>query len=404
MIKKELLNLENLKAVNEVFRRLNNLHRWTSVITDDKYNELAKQALNCIVAYMLASVSEQNGNSIHWERFPKIAIYRAFQKVYVYFDTGEHIINEICKIGNINKDAFNKATTDIIEELTSEDFSEFLSDGVGTYEMQIYRAATKIATLVELEEIAPLMNNTKEYRTKHDEINHSLERFSDIPGVAEFSDPNGEIFKLLSKISKLRNQNRWAVQSYLVNCSVLGHLFDTAVLAYFIGLEQFEGNEKIATKMFFMGVFHDLAEVWTSDVPSPIKDRIPGFRSATEEYEAVMLERYLYQALTTYFLSSGEANLSSYDFMSNKIRSVMFEEESNSSFHGLMKSADYLSADSECWRQYLAGSRDPYFYNPGIVGYDEKLKKGKFFLPPICKQLHNYFLKYAGHVVAQFEI
>ena len=390
MIKKELLNLENLKAVNEVFRRLNNLHRWTSVITDDKYNELAKQALNCIVAYMLASVSEQNGNSIHWERFPKIAIYRAFQKVYVYFDTGEHIINEICKIGNINKDAFNKATTDIIEELTSEDFSEFLSDGVGTYEMQIYRAATKIATLVELEEIAPVMNNTKEYRIKHDEIFHSLERFSDIPGVTEFSDLDGEIFKLLLKISKLRNQNRWAVQSYLVNCSVLGHLFDTGVLAYFIGLEQFEGDEKVATKMFFMGIFHDLAEVWTSDVPSPIKDRIPGFRAATETYEALVLERFLYSRVP--------------EFLAKKIRSVMFEEESNSSYHGLMKSADYLSADSECWRQYLAGSRDPYFYNPGITGYDEKLNSGKFFLPAVCRQLHDYFLKYAEHVVAQFEI
>src|SRR5699024_6542242 len=112
------------------------------------------------------------------------------------------------------------------------------------------------------------------------------ERFSDVPGVEDFSDPNGELFKLLLKISKLRNQNRWAVQSYLVNCSVLGHLFDTGVFAYFIGLEQFEGNEKTATKMFHMGIFHDLAEVWTSDVPSPIKDRIPGFRPATEEYEA----------------------------------------------------------------------------------------------------------------------
>lgn len=395
MYNKKIVNLKNTQEFNEVFRRLNNLHRWTSVITDDKYNELAKQALNCITAYMLASFAEEHGNIIHWERFPKIALYRAFQKVYVYFDTGEHIINEICSVGNINKDAFYKATTDIIEELTNEEFSDFLSEGVGTYEMEIYRAATKIATLVELEEIAPVMNNTKEYREKSNEIRHSIERFSDIPGVEEFSDPNGEIFKLLLKISKLRNQNRWAVQSYLVNCSVLGHLFDTGVFAYFIGLEQFEGNEKTATKMFHMGIFHDLAEVWTSDVPSPIKDRIPGFRSATEEYESAMLERFFYQTLTNYFLSN---------FMSEKIRSVMFEDESNSQYHSLMKAADYLSADSECWRQYIAGSRDPYFYNPGILGFDKKLNSGKFFLPPVCHQLHEYFLKYSEHVVKVFEI
>lgn len=390
MYNKKFLNLESLQAVNEVFKRLNILRRWTSVTTDDKYNELAKQALNCITAYMLASFTEGNGNIINWERFPKIALYRAFQKVYVYFDTPEHIIDEICAIGNINKDAFNKATMDIIKELTNDDFSEFLSEGLGTDEMEIYRAATKIATLVELEENSSLMKNSGEYRDKYTEIQRSLEKFNHIPGVAEFSDPSGEFFKLLLKISKLRNQNRWAVQSYTVNCSVLGHLFDTGILAYFIGLEHFNGDEKIAAKMFHMGIFHDLAEVWTSDVPSPIKDRISGFRAATEKYESMVLQRYFYNNVPP--------------FMADKLRLVMFEEEANSSFHNIMKAADYLSADSECWRQYVSGSRDLYFLSPGITGYDDKLTSGKLFLPPICKMLHDYFLKYSLKVMSQFEI
>ncbi len=385
MYNKKFLNLESLQAVNEVFKRLNILRRWTSVTTDDKYNELAKQALNCITAYMLASFTEGNGNIINWERFPKIALYRAFQKVYVYFDTPEHIIDEICAIGNINKDAFNKATMDIIKELTNDDFSEFLSEGLGTDEMEIYRAATKIATLVELEENSSLMKNSGEYRDKYTEIQRSLEKFNHIPGVAEFSDPSGEFFKLLLKISKLRNQNRWAVQPYTVNCSVLGHLFDTGILAYFIGLEHFNGDEKIAAKMFHMGIFHDLAEVWTSDVPSPIKDRISGFRAATEKYESMVLNKNLYSKVP--------------GFLADKLRSVMFEEESNSSYHGIMKSADYLSADSECWRQYIAGSRDPYFFKSAIMGFDEKLKNGTYYLPKMSYQLHEYYKKYYENAV-----
>lgn len=390
MLKKEALNLNTLKAINEVFKRLNILRRWTSVTTDDKYNELAKQALNCITAYMLASFSETEGNIVNWERFPKIAIYRAFAKVYVYFDTPEHIIDEICAIGGINKDAFNKATSEIITELTDEDFSAYLGEGIGTKEMEIYRAATKIATLVELEENSSLMKTSGDYRDKYGEIQRSLEKFYHIPGVSEFSDPSGDYFKLLLKISKLRNQNRWAVQPYSVNCSVLGHLFDTAVLAYFIGLEYFSYEEKVATKMFFMGIFHDLAEVWTSDVPSPIKDRIPGFRAATEKYEAQVLQEKLYSKVP--------------EFMAEHIRAVMFEEESNSSFHTLMKAADYLSADSECWRQYVAGSRDPYFLNPGIIGYDKKLTSGKLVLASSCRKLHDYFLEYSEKAIKQFEI
>lgn len=246
----KIVNLENLKAMNEVFKRLNMLRRWTSVTSDPKYNELAKQALNCITAYMLSAFAEEHGHIINWERFPKIALYRAFQKVYVYFDTGEHIIDEICNIGNIHKDIFNKATVDIIRDLTNEDFSEFLSEGLGTYEIQIYRAATKIATLLELEELASTMN-IKEYQQKSNEIRNSLEQFSDIPGISEFSNPSSELFKLLQKVSKLRNQNRWAVQAYIINCSVLGHLFDTGILSYFIGLEHFEFDEKIATNLHF---------------------------------------------------------------------------------------------------------------------------------------------------------
>lgn len=385
MLKNEL-KLENLQAINEVFKRLNILRRWTSLTTDGKYNELAKQALNCITAYMLASFVEAQGNIINWERFPKIALYRAFQKVYVYFDTPEHIIEEICVIGNINKDSFNVATKEIIQELTSEEFSDFLSEGIGTNEMEIYRAATKIATLVELEENSPLMKDIGEYRNKFAEIQHSLEKFFHITGVLEFSDPSSELFKILLKISKLRNQNRWAVQPYLINCSVLGHLFDTAVLAYFIGLEHFNWSEKTASKMFFMGIFHDLAEVWTSDVPSPIKDRIPGFRAATEKYEMQVLNKNLYRKVP--------------EFLANKLRSVMFEEESNASFHSIMKSADYLSADSECWRQYVSGIRDSYYLKEPLLGFDKKLEEGIYSLPPVCKSLHAYYIEYAKNVVA----
>ena len=46
----------------------------------------------------------------------------------------------------------------------------------------------------------------------------------------------------------------------------------------------------------------------------------------------------------------------------------MFEEPENVGKHkGVIKGGDYLSADAECWRQYVLGSRDPYFI--GIPKY-----------------------------------
>lgn len=373
------LNLSRLQATNEVFKRLNVLRRWTSFVSEGKYNELSKQALNCIVAYILATYSESEGLLIKWERFPKIALYRAFQKVYVYFDTPEYIINDICYVSGIQRDAFDETTSQIIAEETDQDFANFLSEGLGTYEMQIYRAATKIATLIELAENVNSVS-THEYQTRLQEICSSLEEFENLPGVKNLRDFKRDSFKTLQTISTLRNRTRWAAHCYHIECSVLGHLFDTAIFAYFMSLEQYPQDEALAAKMFFMGIFHDVAETWTTDIPSPIKDRIKGFRKATEVYELEKLESELYSNFP--------------DFVVDKLKEVMFEDEANQQYKKLLKGADYLSADSECWRQLKAGTRDEYF--PWAINNRiTKIESGEVLLTPVCHQLFDYFLEYA---------
>lgn len=374
------LNEKQVFATSEVFRRLNSLRRWTSFVTEDKYNELSKQALNCIVAYMLASYAENAGVIVRWDRFPKIALFRAFQKVYVTFDTPEHILNAICSFGNIPKDAFNNATKSIITEKADLEFSEFLTEGLGTDEMRIYRAATKIATNIELSEISNRMDS-HDYRQKSIEISDSLRDFDDLPGIENFKDVDGKIFKILRKIATLRNKNRWAVQAYSMDCSVLGHLFDTGIFAYFMSLEQNSEDEVTAAKMFFMGLYHDIAESWTGDIPSPIKDRIPGFRKATEEFELKMLEEELYSNIPP--------------FLQVKIKGITMEDESNKESKPLLKGADYLSADDECGRQYIAGSRDPYFVKVPLKNDLEKIESGKIIVTPVCRKLFDSIYAYA---------
>lgn len=365
------LNLKQLMAIETVFGRLNSMQRWSSFVAEDKYNEQAKQSLNCIVSYLIALYVEESGYNVDYTRFPKIAMYRAFQKVYVYYDVPENIINQICSIGDIHKEAFNVATKKIITEKTDESFCNFLSEGLGTNELRIYRAATKVSTYVELLENQVKMNG--EYLTKLQEIIQELEEFMDVPGVAEMIDSESPMSKLLLRISKLRHQNRWAVNLPNVKCSVLAHLFDTAVLAYWMSLEEDASNQSVAAQRFFMGIFHDLAEVWTKDIPSPIKDRIPGFRAATEVFEEEMLEKHLYKTLPGSF--------------SEQMKYVMFEDEANSSHKALMKGADYLSAASECHREYLSGTRVDYYVG-AVEELEDKIASGKAILTPIAYELY----------------
>lgn len=379
------LNYKQIKACNEVFRRLNQLRRWTIVVSKGTQNELNKQALNCIIAYILASFVENSGLPIVWERFPKVALYRAFQKVYVVFNTPKYKYDEIFELGSIPKSALFETTKQKISENVDEEFSNFLCESVGTTEEKIFKAATKIATYIELLSLEPYCS-LQLYHKKLKDIFKEIQEYIDIPGMNILSDSDTPLFQLLQFISNsgLRHHIRWCEVGYLQECSILGHLFDTACFAYFMSLELDPINERLASQRFFMGIFHDIAEAWTTDIPSPIKDHIVGFRNATEAYEQKVLEKNVYSIVPSFLVA--------------KLRYVMFEDEQNIQVHkAIIKGADYLSADSECWRQYVLGSRDIYF-KKAIERRLPDIESGKVELTPECKKLFNFFRDYAARL------
>ncbi len=404
MYNKKIVNLKNLLAVNEIIKRLNRLPRWTSMDNKPPYNDLNKQSLDFNIACLLAKYAEVHGKTIIWENFPKVAIYRIFQKGYIFFDTRRETIEAVLEVGGISKSVIEEKTIEIIKEHTNEEFGNFIFEVLNSYEMRIAKASRRIANLVELMELS-LSNNPTVIKKKFHQIISSLEQYSDIPGVLEFSNTDGNYFDVLLQISSrrninrfnytevfsdfsiLRNQNRWTVQMAPVNCSVLGHEFDAAIWGYFIGLEKF-GDEKIATLMWEDLLVHDQPEAYTNDMPSPFKKMIPGFRPALGKYEEQLLQINLYDKLP--------------DFMADFIRSHMMDAPENKHLFPYLKGADYLSADSECWRQYQMGSRDTYFYKSAMLDFEDQLKKGTYILPANCRKLHDYFMKHAFACIKDF--
>ena len=374
------LEIHVYKGINTVFKRTNNLRRWTELVSDSRFDEISKQSLNCIIAFILATLSEKNGQVIHWERFPKIAIYRAFQKAYVNYDTPEINLKEICRIsenGIVYNEAFPEITNKIICEKTDEDFSEYIQEGCETQEERLYKAATKIATLLELKELQKDINGS--FMPKYSEVLRTMGKYSDIKGFVELSDEEGDYFKIFQIISNLRNQNRWAAFSYTVDCSVMGHLFDTAIFAYLMAIEK-GFSEKVATKCFFIGIFHDIPEVFTKDIPSSIKERIKGFRKATEKYELMMMEKNFYPLIKDECVVSA-------------IKEVMMEDEKNSVYKTLLKGADYMSGASEIMRQFAAGTRDFQFYK-ALLKQKAKFDKGDAEFTKLTEQLYTEMCEY----------
>ena len=372
------LKYKQIKATNEMLKRLIRLRRWTDIVSDDSFNEMAKQALNSLICYILACFAEESGELIDWTRFPKYALYRAYEKPYVVFNTPKSKYLEIFEMGKISHSEFAKATNRKISEIVDPAFSEFLAESLGTREELIFKAATVIATKIELLQLHPRCEYSK-YDLKSNSVREDMAKYADIPGFKEVSDPNGDLFKMLQFISDsyLRHHTRWCELGYVQPCSILGHLYSTAVWAYFMSLEEHPEDEELATKRYFMGIFHDIAEAWTTDLPSPIKDYIKGLRNACELFEDKVLKDNLYSKVP--------------HFVAKKIHEVMFEEPQNVDQHkAIIKGADYLSADTECWLQYQLGSRDPYFWG-AILRRQPGIDNGSVALTPLCGQLQQYF-------------
>lgn len=361
-MKQTVVKFSDLLSVNTTLYELTCLRRWSEVTVEGgKFTELSKQALNCIIAYFWAIEARNKNAVISLMRFPKIAIRRGFVKDF-QCDVPEANLDRIFHLGNVSKKDFDEAIRFQMEKDLSESFLKLLEVEQGCLEIQIYQAATKLATLIELEEIRNGISN-KDYQRKKEQIEKSINEFSNLPGFSEMTSKN--YMELFHEFSKLRNRIRWAKHPNIIKCSVLGHLFDVAVFAYLMSLETHPADEELATRHFFIGIFHDIAEKWTGDMPSPVKDSIKGLRQATEEFEREVLEEYVYSNLPDYLVKA--------------IQEVMLEDKRTASLKAFSKKSDNFSAFVECWRELDAGSRHKYYRDVMEKSYSKKESLSEIF-------------------------
>ncbi|MBO5413062.1 MAG: HD domain-containing protein [Clostridia bacterium] len=370
----QIVTLKDLHSVNNMLYELLCLRRWSEVtVTNGKFTEVAKQGLNCMISFFWAIEIAKTGVEVDFTKFPKLALFRGFTKT-LQCDVSESNLDIIFQLGNVSKASFQEMIWDAVEKSTSKNFFQHLQVNPDCLEARIYRAATKVSTLLELREIRGLIAE-KDYLAKEGQLQSVISEFSDLPCYEQImSDSYQEIFR---SFSKLRNRIRWAKHPNIVQCSVLGHMFDVACYAYLMSLDVKPSDEMLATQYFFMGIFHDFPECWTGDMPSPIKDSLPGLRKATELFENMVMEQNVYSYLPTY--------------MAEAIRSVMLEDDGNVQYKVFLKKSDNFSAFVECWREIDAGSH--HYYYRTVINSDYKKKEN---LPQhfrrLMEDLYNFCL------------
>ncbi len=143
----------------------------------------------------------------------------------------------------------------------------------------------------------------KDFNTFDDEIpsiaesfRNELRAFEDLRGMPELLGEQNAPARFAAFCGQLRFQIRWTQTPRVPATSVLGHMFLVSCYAYFCSLTV---NACRARRInnFFSGLFHDLPELLTRDIISPVKRSVENLPALIREYEEQELERRIFAPL-----------------------------------------------------------------------------------------------------------
>jgi len=142
--------------------------------------------------------------------------------------------------------------------------------------------------------INPGDDELKEIESNFDRL---LDQHFDLSGMQEIvQSPQTGLGGLVNLCGRLRFQKRWSQTPRIPETSVLGHMFIVACFAYFFSLSVGACPQRRLNN-FFAGLIHDLPELLTRDIISPVKQSVQRIRDLIREYEQKELEQRVFTLL-----------------------------------------------------------------------------------------------------------
>ena len=153
---------------------------------------------------------------------------------------------------------------------------------------------------------------------------------------------NNNFYAMLSRMKYI---NRWGLMRNTIKENIAEHSLDTAILAHalaVIGNAYFDKNLN-AERIAVLAMFHDVTEIITGDMPTPVKYYSTEIRDAYKELEVVAKKQLL--------TGLPELLRESYD-------SLFLETKEEENLWKYVKAADKISAYIKCIEEHKAGNTD----------------------------------------------
>jgi putative hydrolases of HD superfamily len=266
-----------IEKLIERFFEAASMQRWNDHIRPVELTELDKQAHKMVIAYVIAKIEEDREGKGHidWLNLIESFIFEFLYRL-VLTDIKPPVFHRMMaeRRQELNYHVLTELKDDF-EYLNDEKFkhkfeSYFMRDE-NTLERRILRAAHYLATNWEFKIIyhsAPFIYGIE--KTKEN-IENQIEDHYDLIGVQKIL-LGKKSYGFVDLCGQLRFQKRWAHSPRIPETSVLGHMLIVAITAYLCTIKMETAPcEKRIYNNFFAGLFHDLPEVSTRDIISPIK-------------------------------------------------------------------------------------------------------------------------------------
>jgi putative hydrolase of HD superfamily len=271
------------------------MRRWNDKLCPIPLTELDKQGHKMAIAYVLGKFAEHTSD-FSWIEVIEGGLFEYFERLTLT-DLKPQIFERI----KANDETYNELKTEVytrftplISDLNGLDkrFEAYLFHPQDTTSRKVLDAAHFYATKWEFDIIE--RENASDYEIH--EIRRGLqsrqEALADVEGLRYLAlFPTYRSF--VDLCGRLRFQVRWGQLFRVPRTSVLGHMLIVAILSYLFSLE-IGASPKRSANNYFTGLFHDLPEVLTKDIISPVKRAATGLDRFVKDFEREEMERRIY--------------------------------------------------------------------------------------------------------------
>lgn len=264
------------------------IQRWNDHLRPSGFTELDKQAHKMMIMYVLARHEEDDHNvKLNWRVLVEGGIFEFLHR-NVLTDIKPPVFHELMRVHGKELNSW------VYKELKRRipDIDQKLMDKIKRYfedaeyypkEKKILRAAHYLASQWEFGLIYHFNQGIYGIEETKQDIDSEIEDHFYLAGVQKLA-LKGKSSKFVDLIGQLRFQKRWAQSPRVPETSVMGHVLLVAIMAYFCALKLDASDDRIVSD-FLCGLFHDLPEILTRDIISPIKRSVEGLDDLIKKIE-----------------------------------------------------------------------------------------------------------------------